>query len=242
VTEPGPVSAHLEADLREQARQHGILVWLDKEGTYTEFADGLGRRADATAFPFPVRRFRGSYLELLLGLEDLEDGVGMTPLIVHVPGHTEDTIAETPLFELYRAGRRYRRALPTLVREAAIGRATPAAIERFLEWDDVSVAHADTWLAGLEIDAQDGGGPDLSALGPEALFDALTSGGQPGGHSLAAVCRREFDKVLDKSQQISDWTRRPLTGAQVNYAALDVEILVDLFAKFSEIQPALLVT
>lgn len=49
---------------------------------------------------------RGSYLELMLGLEDLEDGVGMTPLIVHVPGHTENSIAETPLFELYRAGRR----------------------------------------------------------------------------------------------------------------------------------------
>jgi hypothetical protein len=38
MTEPGPVSVHLEADLREQARQHGI-VWLDKEGTYTDFAD-----------------------------------------------------------------------------------------------------------------------------------------------------------------------------------------------------------
>jgi len=177
MTEPGPVSANLEADLREQARQHGILVWLDKEGTYTDFADELGRRADAKSFPFPVRRFRGSYLELLLGLEDLEDGVGMTPLIVHVPGHTEETIAETPLFELYRAGRRYRRALPTVIREAAIGRATPGVIDRFLERDDVSVEHADTWLAGLENDAQNDDGPDLGALGPEALFDALASGG-----------------------------------------------------------------
>ena len=76
------------------------------------------------------------------------------------------------------------------------------------------------------------------------IFDTLAAsrrirGKQLGGHSLAAVCRRELDKVLDKTQQISDWTRRPLTGAQVNYAALDVEVLVDLFARFSEIQPAL---
>jgi hypothetical protein len=35
VTEPGLVSTSLEAELREQARQHGILVWLDKEGNYT---------------------------------------------------------------------------------------------------------------------------------------------------------------------------------------------------------------
>jgi hypothetical protein len=58
------------------------------------------------------------------------------------------------------------------------------------------------------------------------IFDTLAAsrrirGKQAGGHSLAAVCRRELDKVLDKNQQISDWTRRPLTGAQVNYAALD---------------------
>src|SRR5690349_4816968 len=177
MTALGPVSAALEADLREQARQHGILVWLDKEGAYTAFADRLRDRGVTEAFPIPVRCLRGSYLELMLGLEGQEDGVAMTPLVVHVPGHTEDTIAETPLFELYRAGRRYRRALPTVIREAAIGRAAPAVIDRFLERSDVSVEHADTWLAGLENDAQNDDGPDLGALGPEALFDALASGG-----------------------------------------------------------------
>ena len=105
MTSLGPVSAALEADLREQARQHGILVWLDKEGAYTAFADRLRDRGVTEAFPIPVRCLRGSYLELVLGLEGLEDGVAMTPLVVHVPGHTEDSISETPLFELYRAGR-----------------------------------------------------------------------------------------------------------------------------------------
>lgn len=62
---------------------------------------------------------------------------------------------------------------------------------------------------------------------------------EPGGHTLAAVCRRELDKVLDKTHQTSDWTRRPLTDAQVAYAALDVEVLVQLFDLFSKIQPEL---
>jgi hypothetical protein len=47
----GPVSAALEADLRWQARQHGILVWLDKEGAYTAFADRLRDRGVTEAFP-----------------------------------------------------------------------------------------------------------------------------------------------------------------------------------------------
>jgi ATP-dependent helicase Lhr and Lhr-like helicase len=50
-------------------------------------------------------------------------------------------------------------------------------------------------------------------------------GRQPEGHSLAAVCRRELGLRLDKTAQTSDWTQRPLTQAQLDYAALDVEIL-----------------
>ena len=76
------------------------------------------------------------------------------------------------------------------------------------------------------------------------VFDTLVAsrrirGRLAGGHSLAAVCRRELDKVLDKTQQVSDWTRRPLTDAQVAYAALDVEVLVQLYELFSRIQPEL---
>lgn len=76
------------------------------------------------------------------------------------------------------------------------------------------------------------------------VFDTLAAsrrirGRQPGGHSLAAVCRRELDRVIDKTMQTSDWARRPLTDAQIAYAALDVEVLVQLFARFREIQPEL---
>jgi ribonuclease D len=76
------------------------------------------------------------------------------------------------------------------------------------------------------------------------VFDTLAAsrrirGKQPGGHSLAAVCRRELDKVIDKAQQVSDWTRRPLSAEQLAYAALDVEVLVPLYLLFSSIQPEL---
>ena len=45
--------------------------------------------------------------------------------------------------------------------------------------------------------------------------------------------------MIDKTLQTSDWTRRPLTDAQVAYAALDVEVLVQLFALFRQTQPEL---
>ncbi|RIJ37073.1 ribonuclease D [Pontibacter oryzae] len=40
--------------------------------------------------------------------------------------------------------------------------------------------------------------------------------------SLATVMKEEFDIEIDKSQQSSNWNKRPLTDAQLRYAALDV--------------------
>ncbi|RDV11033.1 ribonuclease D [Pontibacter diazotrophicus] len=40
--------------------------------------------------------------------------------------------------------------------------------------------------------------------------------------SLATVMKEEFDQEVDKSQQSSNWNKRPLTEAQLIYAAIDV--------------------
>ncbi|MEZ4228793.1 MAG: DEAD/DEAH box helicase [Polyangiaceae bacterium] len=58
-------------------------------------------------------------------------------------------------------------------------------------------------------------------------------GKQPDGHSLRAVCERELGLHLDKTEQAGDWTRRPLTPAQIEYAALDAEVLLRLHERFN---------
>jgi len=55
-----------------------------------------------------------------------------------------------------------------------------------------------------------------------------------GGHSLARVSERELGQLMDKTEQTSRWTRRPLTDSQVRYAALDVEVLMKLAGVFGE--------
>lgn len=51
-------------------------------------------------------------------------------------------------------------------------------------------------------------------------------------HKLGDVCERELGIFLDKTNQTSDWTLRPLAEDQLRYAAIDVEVLVDLYPIF----------
>lgn len=55
--------------------------------------------------------------------------------------------------------------------------------------------------------------------------------------SLATVLKEEFQIDIDKSQQSSNWNKRPLTEAQLQYAAIDVIYLHRIKAKLlSEIE------
>lgn len=49
--------------------------------------------------------------------------------------------------------------------------------------------------------------------------------------SLATVLKEEFNKEIDKSQQSSNWNKRPLTEEQLRYAAIDVIYLHEIKAK-----------
>jgi ribonuclease D len=76
----------------------------------------------------------------------------------------------------------------------------------------------------------------------ENIYDTMRGsqkrhGKMAGGHSLAAVCDRELGCRINKSQQCSAWLNRPLSTAQLVYAALDAEILLDLYAALRTLLP-----
>ena len=48
-------------------------------------------------------------------------------------------------------------------------------------------------------------------------------------HTLRTCCRLLLNKEISKEQQASNWSLRPLSHEQVQYAALDAEIALDLY-------------
>jgi hypothetical protein len=151
----GPVSALLEQQLRERLRKHGIVVWLDLDDHYSPFVDRLRAPPDPEKAPYAVHAYRGSFLELLLALENDAAALEPVPLVIHAPGFNEELIRHTPLLELYSAGVRFRKALPTLIRDAAVGKLPAERIDAFLEQGQLTLAGADDWLAS-SLDAETG--------------------------------------------------------------------------------------
>ena len=184
-----PVSAALEADLREFVRRNGVAVWLDSDGAYTAFVDGLAaaRAADPASVPFAVLAYRGSHLALMLDAEGVAAGVDRTPVVLHLPRFTHDRVNASPALELYSAGTRYQKALETLIKEAAAERVHPDDTNRFLDQPELTLALADTWLATM-LDQRGGGwAAALQAMSLPALVDDLLTLGAVGRRVSAGV-------------------------------------------------------
>uniref|UniRef100_M4BL55 3'-5' exonuclease domain-containing protein n=1 Tax=Hyaloperonospora arabidopsidis (strain Emoy2) TaxID=559515 RepID=M4BL55_HYAAE len=61
---------------------------------------------------------------------------------------------------------------------------------------------------------------------------------KPSRLGLAAVAKSYLGFSLDKRVRMSNWERRPLTQAQLHYAALDAHVLVQIYYKMGEKHPA----
>jgi hypothetical protein len=205
----GPIAAALEQALLGELRRNGTVVWLDATGAYQTFVDRLVARAAAGDFTFPVVAFRGSFLELILALEPFGSGLDNAPLLIHMPGYTEETIRRTPVLELYESGIRFRRSPETLVREAAAGKVAPEALERYIAAGLPSLEAADEWLASQLDTSREGLSRTLETLGVKAVLDHAVDALGPGDTFLRQRVgtrpeREVFRAYLSRQTGMSD--------------------------------------
>ncbi|HYB37277.1 MAG TPA: ribonuclease D [Mycobacterium sp.] len=92
------------------------------------------------------------------------------------------------------------------------------------------VLSSDEWI----VHAADQDLPCLAEVGmrPPALYDTELAGRLAGFErvNLAAMVQRLLGLGLAKGHGAADWSKRPLPAAWLNYAALDVEVLIELRA------------
>ncbi|MDT5080321.1 MAG: ribonuclease [Mycobacterium sp.] len=97
------------------------------------------------------------------------------------------------------------------------------------------VLTSDEWI----LHAADQDLPCLGELGmtPTALYDTELAGRLAGFErvNLAAMVERLLGLALTKGHGAADWSKRPLPADWLNYAALDVEVLLELRAAIAAV-------
>jgi ribonuclease D len=97
------------------------------------------------------------------------------------------------------------------------------------------VLAGDEWI----LHAADQDLPCLAEVGmsPPALYDSELAGRLAGFDrvNLATMAQRLLGLGLAKGHGAADWSRRPLPETWLNYAALDVEVLIALREKIAEV-------
>ena len=181
-------SRFIVAELRSKVRERGLVLWLDVDAHFSPLVDSLLDNG----FPYPVVPLRGSYLELMLALEPFANGLNPEHVLVHLPGLNKESIRETPVYELYKAGVLFEKNLLTLVREAAVGVASPEEVDAFVREPSLSLAKADEWLESLRSQPKDRLDLIMSSLG----LDAVTLGLITEDHRLRDHLPEGSAKIL----------------------------------------------
>ncbi len=180
-----PVSAAIEQEVTSYTSRHGLTLWLDRDGHYTTVVDKMAACYRSGEPGIPVVAFRGSWLELMLAMEDLGGRHTNDALLIHLPGHTEETIAETPALELWEAGTRFRKGLDTLVRDAAASHVAPTEIDAFVKGSELTLEKADAWLSARIVGRRPGLGEALDLLSVEQVTRELLVSNTMLGNRIA---------------------------------------------------------
>ena len=205
----GPISTALEVELRKQVQQNGIVVWLDRDAHYTELVDRLQSLRAEEQLPYAVHGFRGSHLALMLALDAVAAGSDPPRLLIHLPGFTEDTVTQTPVLGLYRSGVRFRKALGTLIREAAAGQVPTETIDAFVATEPETLAMADSWLEA-QLQADGGGLYEQVRSTPVVdVIEQLLSDGPLCRQINSADARDQFLRAMEATLGLPGTWHRP---------------------------------
>lgn len=171
------LSGALVRQLEERVRERPLVVWLDRDGVYEGFVERLEQAHGVGRFAIPVVAFRGELSRDAAGTGALREPRRSPAIAAPPAGAERRQRAQDALPGIYVAGRRFERALETLVREAAAGMVPPEEVERFVATGPVGFEAAEAWLEHEANRDRRGLASVLATLEPKWVFDELTERG-----------------------------------------------------------------
>jgi hypothetical protein len=142
----GILKSYLTNKVIDDLKSKGLCVWLDVNEDYSQYIAELKEQHNKGRFEFPILSFSGSFLEIMLELDEYFSSKQNKPLLIHVPNFNQQSLRRTPLLEAYKAGKEIQINLKALIRNAAAGKLAPEQLEFLLNDDQLTLEKADKRL------------------------------------------------------------------------------------------------
>ncbi|MBA2713956.1 MAG: PglZ domain-containing protein [Rubrobacteraceae bacterium] len=193
----GAVSQHLIGLLKRQVEEHGLVVWFDPEGHYTDLA------ADLTLPDIAVEIYDGSFFELRHRLEPHLGAPGDAPprLLVYVPLGEEET--HNALVELTEPGVVLRPGSHSSKRNTRLAAVARAALRPILgrkELDEAEQKTRAVLLTLADLDRLGGIGSNVLSV----IFDIS----HPHDVALKFLASADHDAAIQEKQAMPDLLQR----------------------------------
>ena len=139
--------------VEECIRANGIVFWLDTDSRFSSFIDLLETDFTNKEFYYPIYRFNGSFLEVMLALRNsLEGKLGKPSLLCYVPKITSEQIKKTPLLEVYKFSYHITETLPEFIKEICIEYLTEEQINKLLVVEPLQFAEVEKTIESFSME------------------------------------------------------------------------------------------
>jgi hypothetical protein len=200
-----PMRAALCALLEAEVQRHGIVVWLDRAKAFESVALALAQPEARRSYA--LVRFEGSWLQVMLALDEHTRSVDRPRLVVYLPGYDARSVLPTPALSVFESASRFVPTVPQLLRDSAAGVIAPSAIEAILAEESIEFSRAEQWLV-RERDARGAERRDaFSRLSLPALLDELlvrTWAPKKDGHRVLDLAFETAEDVLALEEYLRD--------------------------------------
>ena len=139
----GILEKKIKKNVQDEILSNGLVFWIDPEEIYSLIVEEW---ILDHSFGFPIFTYRGSFLELMVESRAVLSTHQKPKCLIYVPRILEKDLSKTPLFETFKASKKFYLELIEFLKKVSVGQLTEAQANHLLNMEGLSLEKAEEFF------------------------------------------------------------------------------------------------